>query len=120
MGALLLAALMTGWSLAPAESPPLVVQLIDQQSSDCREIVRQVLTETGGHLLSVRSHRDRCTVTILLFANGERPRKKVIRIFHDQRYIKPLFVRRRTDDQGYARLAGKRPASDYASGILSA
>lgn len=106
MGAFLMAALLSGWAVVPGEGAPARMLATNEQPSNCREVVRDVLTETGGQLLSVRSHKDRCTVTILIFSEGERPRKRVIRIFYDERPTKPLFVhQRRTDGQRSAVLA---------------
>lgn len=47
---------------------------------DCNRIVDDVLSETGGRLLSVRQHPDRCTVTVLVPKTGERPARKVFRV----------------------------------------
>ncbi|WP_117190263.1 hypothetical protein [Rhizobium terrae] len=46
---------------------------------DCTSAVRQVVQETGGRLLSVRSHGGQCVINILVQRANERPRKIIIR-----------------------------------------
>ena len=47
---------------------------------DCSEIVDRVLLKTKGRLLSIRPHDDRCTVTVLVPREGDRPEKAVFRV----------------------------------------
>lgn len=51
-----------------------------RETVDCSQIVDDILLETDGRLLSVRSHPDRCTVTVLVVREGQRPERKVFRV----------------------------------------
>ena len=55
-------------------------RLISEQTVDCNVAVEDVLSKTGGRLLSLRPHRDRCTITVLVPKSGERPHKVVVRV----------------------------------------
>lgn len=51
-------------------------------ASDCSDAVSQVVSETGGQLLSVEPSGDgqSCVVTVLVTGNGERPRKVTVHV----------------------------------------
>lgn len=49
------------------------------QQLDCDAVVKQVVGETGGRLLSVRVHGGQCAVSILVQRDNTRPRKVIIR-----------------------------------------
>lgn len=46
---------------------------------DCSMVVRRVVRETGGRLLSVRVQAGQCVVSILVQRENSRPRKVVVR-----------------------------------------
>jgi hypothetical protein len=50
---------------------------------DCSDVVERVLEKSGGRLLSVRPHDDKCTVTVLVHEDGKRPYKLVVRMGSD-------------------------------------
>jgi hypothetical protein len=54
--------------------------LISDRIIDCSDVVERVLAKSGGRLLSVRPHGDRCTVTVLVHEDGKRPEKIVVRV----------------------------------------
>jgi hypothetical protein len=54
--------------------------LIAEQIVDCNVVAEDVLSKTGGRLLSLRPHPDRCTITVLVPKSGERPHKVVVRV----------------------------------------
>jgi hypothetical protein len=54
--------------------------LISDRILDCSDIAQQVVDKSGGRLLSVRPHDNRCTVTVLVHEDGKRPQKIVVRV----------------------------------------
>ncbi|WP_442222439.1 hypothetical protein [Rhizobium sp. 2YAF20] len=53
---------------------------VSDQRADCADAVDKVLMKTKGRLLSFRSSKDICTVTILLRKESERPEKIVVKV----------------------------------------
>lgn len=69
--------------IALASNRPLArpkLTLVADRVSDCSDIVDQVISRTKGRLLSIRPHDDRCTVTVLVPRDGDRPQKIVVRV----------------------------------------
>jgi hypothetical protein len=54
--------------------------LISDRILDCSDIAQQVVDKSGGRLLSVRPHENRCTVTVLVHEDGKRPEKIVVKV----------------------------------------
>ena len=54
--------------------------LVAERVHDCSDVAERVLLKTKGRLLSIRPHDDRCTVTVLVPRDGERPEKIVVRV----------------------------------------
>lgn len=54
--------------------------LISDRILDCSDIAQQVVDKSGGRLLSVRPHDNRCTITVLVHEDGKRPEKVVVRV----------------------------------------
>ncbi|MDE1995240.1 MAG: hypothetical protein KGI75_22240 [Rhizobiaceae bacterium] len=74
-------------SASVAAAHPASVVPVDVSATkiiDCSAAVDEVLSKTQGRLLSVRPHADRCTVTILVSRQGERPQKIIFRMAHDE------------------------------------
>ncbi len=56
------------------------LMLVSDPIVDCSDIAERVLLKSGGRLLSVRPHKDRCTVVILVHEEGKRPHKIVVKV----------------------------------------
>jgi len=54
--------------------------LVAEWVHDCSDVAERVLLKTKGRLLSIRPHDDRCTLTVLVPRDGERPEKIVVRV----------------------------------------
>ncbi len=61
--------------------------LVAERVRDCGDVVDRVLLKTKGRLLSIRMHDDRCTVTVLVPHNGDRPEKIVVRVKYADNYL---------------------------------
>lgn len=72
-----LAAGLSGFS-PPAIDVPSMVMVVD---SDCSSAAAEVVSETGGELLSAQPTGDgKCVVTVLIPGNGGRPKKVTMRV----------------------------------------
>ena len=79
--ALLAAVLVSSASTTLRSNNRYLLAQLDEHPVDCSNVVEKVLSETDGQLLSLRTNKDRCTVTILVRDKpNQRPRKVILRI----------------------------------------
>lgn len=71
-----LLAIMAGSAVLPVTTPTLVARA----NADCSDAAEQVVEKTGGQLLSVQPSGDSCVVTVLVQADGKRPRKVTMKV----------------------------------------
>lgn len=57
--------------------------MAEAQPRDCSRAVAQILSQHDGRLLSILAHGDRCTVIVLIYNEGQRPEKKVLRVTNE-------------------------------------
>ncbi|AYG59449.1 hypothetical protein CCGE525_12065 [Rhizobium jaguaris] len=81
MDPMVISLMVLGVALAPyVSSHRPEPRFIAGRFPDCSDIVERVLLKTKGRLLSMRPHADRCTVTVLVPRDGDRPEKVVVRV----------------------------------------
>jgi hypothetical protein len=71
---LIIAALTAGLS-GMAFEPPQATRYVVQAGGNCQAAASQVVSETGGQLLSAQASGNSCVVTVLVQRDGERPKK---------------------------------------------
>ncbi|NKQ84043.1 hypothetical protein [Rhizobium ruizarguesonis] len=63
-----------------APSPDATSTFVVRVGGDCSAAAAQVVEQTGGQLLSVQPVGDTCIITVLVQANGQRPRKVTVKV----------------------------------------
>lgn len=71
-----LAASLIGFAAPGVDVPGDVIRV----AGDCSAAASQVVSETGGELLSAQPSGDECVVTVLVQGNGDRPKKVTVRV----------------------------------------
>lgn len=78
---LLIATLAAGLTGAPPQNVDVPPPILQVSAADCSAAAAQVISETGGELLSAQPTGDgKCIITVLIPGNGGRPKKMTVRV----------------------------------------